>query len=155
MKTLINLFSVSIYAIATLVIFSGCSSEESGTSPTKESEQDIGVLVLFQNGKPIAAVDNDRVSGTVTVQMDQNPVVYEVEFYDKNGELINNDPPKYELAWNYEDPELATFEQHEALKEWEFHIHGKKPGDTTFQLFLENRNSVYYSSPSIPLNVRQ
>ena len=156
MKTLKNLVSFSICAIAALVIFAGCSSEEDGApfAPTNESEQDIGGLVLLHNGKPIIAVDNENVYCTVDAQMNQNSDVYEVEFYYENGELINNESQKYKLAWTYEDSEFATFEQPEDLNEWEFHIHGKKPGDTTFQLLLENEKSVDYSSPSIPLKVR-
>jgi len=152
MKTLKNLLSVSICAIAAWVIFVGCSSGNGDTltAPTNESIKNITTMELLQNGKLVVLIDNEKVNGAITAQMDQNSDVYEVEFYNEMGELINNAPQKYKLAWR-NDAGFATFEQH---SEWGFFIYGNKQGDTAFQILIENGKNEVYSSPSILLKVR-
>jgi len=152
MKILKSLLPVSICVIAAMVIFVGCSSGngDSPIAPTNESINNIATMELLHNGKLVVLIDNEKVNGAITAQMAQNSDVYEVEFYNEMGELINNDPQKYKLAWR-NDTSFATFEQ---LSEWGFFIYGNKQGDTAFQILIENGNNEVYSSPSILLKVR-
>ncbi len=156
MKTFRNVVPFSICAIATMIIFAACSEGDGLVEPQDEPHRVISGLELLHNGKVIVLVDvdNENIYGTVNAQMAQNSDVFEVEFYDENGDVINNDYQAYKLAWRG-DAEYAIFEQHEDLSEWEFHIHGKKSGDTAFQLLIENGKNEVYSSPSIPLKVKQ
>ncbi len=155
MKPLKNLVSVSACAIAALVILAGCGVEEivapdeETNEQTNDLENTIAGLELLQNGKLIVLVNEETTYGTVNAQMAQNQDVYEVEFYNANGESIGN-ASHNALAWRI-DEEYATLEQHE---KWAFCIYGKKPGNTTFKLLVENESSADYSSPSIPLSVR-
>ncbi|UCE05536.1 MAG: hypothetical protein JSW07_18305 [bacterium] len=154
MKGYKNLLLISVCALAALIMFAGCSDYGSGV-PLAPEEQTITIkkvagLTLFRNGHVVAIIDQAGVQGNVTAQMNKNSDIFEVEFFDENGEVLNGDAKQYKLAWN-NDTEYATFELH---SDWEFFIYGKKTGQTTFQLQLKNGGSVDYSSPAIPLEVK-
>ena len=151
MKKYKNLLFVAVCSLAVLVMFAGCSDYGSG-SPVEPpvSITKVAGLTLFRNGHVVAIIDETGVQGTVTAQMNKNSDIFEVEFFDENGEIINGDAQPYKLAWN-NDTEYATFEQH---GEWKFCIYGKKQGETTFYLLLENGTDVEYNSPQIPLEVK-
>ena len=159
MKKFNSFLIVSVCTLMVFALFAGCSSDGSMPFAPKEEPtitiKKVTGLVLFCNREIVALVDNANVNGIVTLQSDQDSDVFEVEFIDENGEIINNDPQEYKLAWSYEDSQIAILDQHtDDLNEWQFHIHGKTPGYTTFQLQLENGGSVDYSSPAIPLEVK-
>jgi hypothetical protein len=154
MKRFKSLLPVMVCAFAALVMFAGCSDNGSGI-PLAPEEPTITIkkvagLTLFRNGHVVAIIDQTGVQGMVTAQMKENSDIFEVEFFDENGEILNGDAQQYKLEWK-NDTEYATFELH---TDWEFYIHGKKPGETTFQLQLENGGSMDYSSPAIPLEVK-
>ena len=154
MKRYKNSLLVAVCALAALVMFAGCSDYGSGV-PLAPEEPTITIkkvagLTLFCNGHVVAIIDQTDVQGIVTAQMKENSDIFEVEFFDENGEVINGDAQQYKLAWN-NDTEYATFKLH---TDWEFCIYGKKAGKTTFQLQLKNGGSVDYSSPAIPLEVK-
>jgi hypothetical protein len=154
MKRYKNLLLVVLCAFVALVIFAGCGNEGSGF-PVAPEEPTITIkkvtgLVLFCNGNVVAVVESDNVTGTVAAKMDQNSDIFEVEFLDEKGDIINSDPQQHGLAWK-NDKQYATFEQH---TDWEFCIYGKKNGETTFKLLLENGAGVDYSSPAIPLEIK-
>ncbi len=155
MKGYKNLLLVTVCAFVALVMFAGCSEDGAGV-PFAPEEPTITIkkvagLTLFRNGHVVAIIDQTGVQGTVTAQMNENSDIFEVEFFDENGEVINNgDVQQYKLAWK-NDTEYATFAPY---TDWEFCIYGKKTGKTTFQLQLKNGGNVDYSSPAIPLEVK-
>lgn len=157
MKIRKDLMVILHCAIGALFIYTACSSDRAHPpfAPENPSEPTIVGLELLRNGRPIAIVDKGIVNGTVAISMTQNSDVYEAEFFDENGELVNKDPHLLKLAYTIEDSELATIEQPDDLGDWEFHMNGKKAGDTALQLSLENGTSVSYTSPAIPLTVTQ
>ncbi|NIA29264.1 MAG: hypothetical protein GWP06_05025, partial [Actinobacteria bacterium] len=118
------------------------------------SIENVHGLILSRDGKEVAFVEEVKVEGFVTVPMGRNSEVYEVEFMNENGEIINVDEKYYSLAWKYEFLGVATFEQPVGLNAWQFYIHGKKPGSSAFQLHLKNSKGIEYSSLPIPLVVR-
>lgn len=145
---------VAVCALAALVMFTGCSDYGSGV-PLAPEEPTIAIkkvagLTLFRNGHVVAIIDQAGVQGNVTAQMNENSDIFEVEFFDENGEVLNGDAKQYKLAWK-NDADYAIFKLH---TDWEFCIYGKKTGKTTFQLQLKNGGSVDYSSPAIPLEVK-
>lgn len=154
MKRYKNLLLVTLCAFAALVMFAGCSNDGSGFPVTPEEPtiviKKVAGLVLFCNGHVVALVDSANVTGIVTAKMNHNSDVFEVEFIDEKGDVINGDAQQYKLAWK-NDTEYATFEQH---SEWKFYIYGKKQGETTFELLLENGTGVEYNSPQIPLELK-
>ena len=153
MKNLRNYLLIAFCVLVGLIIFAGCDSKGS-ISPIiidpPISIKKVDGLMLFHNGNVIATVNKETVNGIVPAQMNENSDIYEVEFLDENGEIINEHSQQYRLAWDY-DKQYATFEEH---TDWEFCIYGKKSGETTFQLQLKNGGSVDYSSPAIPLEVK-
>lgn len=155
MKKHKNLLLFTVCTLGVLVLFAGCS-ENGSVIPLEPVEppltlKKVAGLTLFRNGHIAAIVDQTGVQGTVNAQMNENSDIFEVEFFDENGEIINGDAQPYKLAWN-NDTEYVTFEQHD---EWEFCIYGKKSGETTFELLLENGAGVEYNSPPIPLEVKK
>jgi len=153
MKRFKNLLLVTVCVFVALVMFAGCSNEGSllpvtPVDPNLTIKKVAGVT-LFRNGHIVAIIDEKGVQGIVTAQMNENSDIFEVEFFDENGEIIDGDAQSYKLAWN-NDTEYATFELH---NDWEFCIYGKKPGETTFELLLENGTGVEYESPQIPLEL--
>lgn len=154
MKRTKNALFVSFCLLVALVIFNGCS-ENVGTPYEPEKAAAITLhkvtgLDLYCNGQLAAIIDSAGVIGGVCAKMNKNSDIFEVEFFDENGEIINGEAQPYKLAWN-NDTEYATFEQH---SEWKFCIYGNKPGETTFELLLENGTGVEYNSPQIPLEVK-
>jgi len=154
MKKYKNLLFVTVCSLAVLVMFAGCSDYGSGVPLAPEEStmtiKKVAGLTLFRNGHIIAIINETGIQGTVTAQMNENSDIFEVEFFDENGEVINGDTQPYKLAWN-NDTEYATFEQH---GEWKFCIYGEKQGETTFELLLENGKGVEYNSPQIPLEIK-
>ena len=154
MKRFKNLLLVTVCTFVALVMFAGCSDNGSGV-PLAPEEPTIAIkkvagLTLFRNGHVVAIIDQTGIQGNVTAQMNENSDIFEVEFFDENGEVINGDTQQHKLAWK-NDTEYATFKLH---TDWEFCIYGKKTGKTTFQLQLKNGGSVEYSSPTIPLEIK-
>ena len=155
MKRFKNLLLVTVCTFVALVMFAGCSDNGSGV-PLAPEEPTIAIkkvagLTLFRNGHVVAIIDQAGVQGNVTAQMNENSDIFEVEFFDENGEVINNgDVQQYKLAWK-NDTEYATFAPH---TDWEFCIYGKKPGETTFELLLKNGTGVEYNSPQISLELK-
>ncbi len=154
MKRYKNLLLVSVLALGALVMFVGCSDNGSGV-PLAPEEQLIAIkkvagLTLFRNGHVVAIIDQKGVQGTVTAKMNENSDIFEVEFFDENGEILNGEVEQYNLSW-VQDTEYATFEQY---SEWKFCIYGKRAGETTFELLLENGAGVEYESPQIPLELK-
>jgi hypothetical protein len=154
MKRYKNLLLISVCALAALVMFAGCSEDGAGVPYAPEEPtiviKKVAGLTLFRNGHVVAIIDQAGVQGNVTAQMNENSDIFEVEFFDENGEVINGDAQQHKLAWK-NDTEYATFKLH---TDWEFCIYGKKTGKTTFQLQLKNGGSVEYSSPTIPLEIK-
>ena len=154
MKRFKNFLLVSLCTLAVLALFAGCSLD--GSMPVTPEEgstttiKKVDGLTLFRNGEVVAIMDQETIQGIVTAQLNKNSDVFEVEFFDENGEIINGDSQKYKLAWR-NDPEYVSFEQH---SDWKFCIYGKKPGNTYFELILENGGSADYFSPAIPLKVQ-
>ncbi|MBC8185604.1 hypothetical protein H8E88_31340 [candidate division KSB1 bacterium] len=65
------------------------------------------------------------------------------------------DEKYYNLNLKHDESEIASFEQRDELKKWQFHIYGKKSGNTTFELRVKNIwDFLEYSSPPIPLKVQ-
>ena len=157
-----NLLKSAFCAIAVLIIIAGCSTDN-GVGPLAPSHEpvkfgtlneDLQKLKITQDGKTVALVREATVEGIVTVLIDRDSEVFEVEFVDKNGEQLNFDKKNYNLTWKHPDSEIASFEQSDELKEWQFHVYGKKSGNTTFELRVKNSwGFLEYSSPPIPLEV--
>ena len=154
MKRIKNAFFVSFCLLVALVIFNGCS-ENVGMPYQPEKEpaitlQKVAGLELYCNGRLVAIIDSASVTGIVTAKMNENSDIFEVEFFDESGDVIEVDPQLYRLAWQ-NDPAYATFEKHQ---EWTFCIYGQKTGVSTFELELETGSAVEFKSPQIPLKVQ-
>ena len=150
---------VSFCATAALLIFAGCSSDDAGVplAPANGSTgsiENVHGLILSRDGREVAFVEEVKIDGFVTVPMGRNSEVLEVEFMNENWEIINVDAKYYSLAWKPDDSGIATFDKPDSLNAWQFHIHGKKPGSSAFNLHLENSKGIEYSSPPIRLEVR-
>ena len=158
-----NLLKSAFCAIAVLIIIAGCSTDN-GVGPLAPSHEpvkfgteneDVQGLKITQNGKTVALSREATVEGIVSVLTDQDSGVFEVEFVDKNGVKLSFDEKYYNLTWKQDDTEIASFEQRDELKKWQFYIYGKKSGNTTFELRIKNVwGFLEYSSPPIPLEVQ-
>ncbi|NOY59318.1 MAG: hypothetical protein GXO75_10395 [Calditrichaeota bacterium] len=159
MKKLCSFLLILFCAAFTMLIFAGCSSDDASVplapaNGSASSIENVHGLVLSRDGREVAFVEEVKIDGFVTVPMGRNSEVFEVEFMDENWEIINVDEKYYSLAWKHEDSGIATFDKPDSLNEWQFHIHGKKPGSSAFKLHLENSKGIEYSSPPIRLEVR-
>ena len=143
-RTLLLLITV----VLVLLIFVGCSSDQIISPPAKTIEK-IGSVVLLNDGKFVASIENKKVNGIVFAELAKESAEFEALFYNENGELMEYDPQEYKLAWNV-DFKYAAIERHSQM---EFCIFGKKQGNTSFKLFLETNRGIAYSSPGIPLEV--
>jgi hypothetical protein len=154
MKRFKNLLFVTLCAFVALVMFAGCSEDGAGVPYAPEqptiSIKKVAGMTLFRNGHVVAIIDQTGVQGTVTAQLNKNSDIFEVEFFDENGEILNGEVEQYNLSW-VQDTEYATFEQY---SEWKFCIYGKRAGETNFELLLENGAGVEYESPQIPLELK-
>ena len=155
MKKLKSVMLIPVSVFVAVIMFAGCDNEGAGLPVEPEQPtitiKKVAELTLFCNGNVVAIVDsNANVTGIVCSKMDQNSNIFEVEFLDQQGEVINDDPELYKLAWK-NDTQHATFESY---SDWEFCIFGTKTGKTDFQLLLNSCGSNCYTSPAIPLEIR-
>ncbi len=155
MKRIKNALFVSFSLLVALLIFNGCADKvgmpyEPGEESAITSLQKVAGLELYCNGRVVVLSDSAGVTGIVYAKMKQSCDIFEVEFFDQGGEIIEIDPQLYRLTWNH-DPAYATFEQHQ---EWTFSVYGKKAGITTFEIKLESGSTVEYKSPPIPLKIQ-
>jgi len=158
-----ELLKSAFCVIATLILVAGCSTDN-GIGPVAQTSESVKFgalkeavkgLKITQTGNTVASVREAVVEGKLTVLKDQDSQVFEVEFIDKNGERLSLNEKFHKLTWQHTDSEIAEFEQYEELKEWQFHINGKKSGDTTFELCIKDIYGILqYSSPSIALEVQ-
>ena len=151
MKRFNQVFFVSFCLLVTVLIFNGCTDKVGNPyEPEAKILPQVEGLVLFCNGDVIATVDKVGVTGIVSVNMEASAEIFEVEFFDEKGEVVELDPQIHRMTWN-NDPAYATFQQE---KEWTFFIYGQKAGETTFELKLENGSNDRYQSPPILLKIQ-
>jgi hypothetical protein len=154
MKRYKNSLLIAVCALVALVMFAGCSDYGSGgpVAPTPPiiTVPKVAGLSLFRNGHVVAIIDETGVQGNVTAQMNENSDIFEVEFFDENGEILNGELQYHNLSW-IQDTEYATFEQ---FSKWKFGIYGKRAGETAFEVLLENGAGVEYQSPDILLELK-
>ena len=154
MKRIKNALFVSFCLLVTLLIFNGCADNVGMPSAPGEEPaitlQKVAGLELYCNGRIVAIIDSTGITGGVCAKMNQNSNIFEVEFLNEQGEVINDDPELYKLAWK-SDTQYANFESY---SDWEFCIFGTKTGKTDFQLLLNSCGSNCYTSPAIPLEIR-
>lgn len=143
---------IAVCAFTLLAMIAACNNQGGGfpIEPEEPTLKKVAGVLIFCNGKPVTLIDSTDVSGMVCAKMNQNSKVFEVEFLDKNGEIINEDYQQHKLEWNY-DEQYATFESE---CDWGFFIFGKKTGKTAFQFSLVCGKCIAYSSPEIPLEIK-
>ena len=146
-KTLLLLMNTVLVSL----FFTGCSEEIVSPPPTLlPPTMEISSLELNSDGKMIALIEKEQVYGIVLTELAKESAEFEVLFYNEKGELMEYDPQDYTLVL-HGDSDYATFTKH---TDWEFCILGKKQGNSTFQLMLENGTGAEYSSPEITLVVK-
>ena len=152
MKTLKNMLLVMLCAFVALAMFAGCSNDgvPSPLKPEPIINKEVAGMTLYRNGGVVAVMDKSGIQGTVTAQINENSDIFEVEFFDKNGEIVNGELQYHNLSW-IQDTEYATFEQ---FSKWKFGIYGKRAGETAFEVLLENGAGVEYQSPDILLELK-
>ena len=146
-KTLLLIINVILVSL----FFISCSNEiVSPVKPPPPEMEKIGRVVLINDGKMIASIEKEQVNGIVLAELAKESESIELLFYNDKKELMGYNPENYKLVLNG-DSEYATFAKH---SDWEFCVFGKKQGNSTFQLIIENGVGVEYSSPEIPLEVK-
>lgn len=152
MKKLKSLLFITVCAFTVMALFAGCSNEGADfpISPEEPTIKKVAGMILFCNGHPVALVDSANVTGMACATVNQKSEVFEVEFLDENGEIINECYQQHKLGWDC-DEQYAKFE---SACDWGFCIFGKKTGKTAFQLSLVCGECVAYSSPAIPLEIK-
>ena len=152
MKTFKNMLLVTLCAFVALAMFAGCSKDgvPSPLKPDPITTREVAGMTLYRNGGVVAVMDKSGIQGTVTAQINENSDIFEVEFFDENGEILNGELQYHNLSW-IQDTEFATFEQ---FSKWKFGIYGKRAGETAFEVLLENGAGVEYQSPDILLELK-
>lgn len=136
-------------------IFQYSCTEKEPTSPDKEHFKAYG-FILETSGVTYMKVFRGQIdpqynqfievaAGTMTDHL-------EIIFLDEDGKKLS--PPKdkdHSFGWNIADTNIAKVHRHG--EEWEFHIVGVKPGETTIEFLVLHNDHPDFRSPKITIKV--
>ena len=148
-KRFLLLLGVGAMAIGTLACDSG-----GGIIASEEPISIEGAAVL-RNDQEIVLIENGLVTGEIDLHIGNNSDVYRVEFHDENGDALSLLNPGYNLRICRDQNGLCKFNQVADGAVWQFCVQGQCEGNSCFKLEVLFENALEYTSPAIPLSVRQ
>ncbi len=136
-------------------LFHFSCSEKEPTSPDKEHFKAYG-FILETSGVVYMKVFKGQLdpqynqyievtAGTMTDHL-------EIIFLDENGQEIKPPTDKdHSFSWNIADTNIAKVHRHG--DEWEFHVVGVNPGETTIEFLVLHNDHPDFRSPKIKIKV--
>lgn len=155
-----NLSLVLASAVLFMCLAGGCSDDDP-LSPQAVHFDAIGMLI-YQSGAVVldyfgpdyTASDQVADLDSITISQGLNPH-YNAKFYDEDGNIVDppDDADKY-LSAVFDDTSVAELWWHEGEEgEYEFHIRGKKAGQTTVTFQVYHIDHPDFATLPIPLTV--
>lgn len=148
-KRFLLLLCVGAMALGTLTCDSG-----GGIIASEEPISVEGAAVL-RNDQEIVLIENGLVTGEIDLHIGNNSDVYRVEFHDENGDALSLFNPGYTLRICRDQNGLCKFNQAADAAVGQFCVQGQCEGSSCFKFELLFKNTLEYSSPAIPVSVRQ
>lgn len=153
--------SVRLAIVSALIVVASisCSDEDDPISPQAEHFEAIGIQVLQSGvvildyyGPDYGAGDNIARFDTLYASQGLNPH-WETKFYNEDGDLV--DPPSdadKSFGAEFADTSVAELWWHEGEEgEYEFHLRGKKEGETTVEFKVLHAGHADFTT--LPISV--
>lgn len=145
--------------VAALIALAGCDSGTGGgPGPDDSGCQHIDSaagLELAAGDTQIYRQHSTQVQGAVVVDAAGRLAGIRARFLDTQGDpiFIADDCTINELRWEIADPAIATVEQSDPARRWEFDVVGVATGTTTLRVFLWHDNHSHFRSEAIQVTV--
>jgi len=132
----------------------GCQQGGNPIGPRYDNVGDVKGIELYKDGNEIVRIWDGEVDGYAEVNVGNNKEVYHVEFLDENEYAIDFKGKEFSLALTNGNDDFITLEQNSKLGKWQFYIHGKKAGQSDFEILLLNEiNNKSYNTQAIRVKV--
>ena len=148
MKILIHLMSI----LTVFIFLPGCT-EDNPVEPEEQHFEAIGLYVISDGDTIVKYVDG-VVTGSIEVQAGQQTPLLSIRFLTDKGDIGIPQGNESSLAWNISDVSVADIESEEdELTAYQFHISGKKAGNTEITIIINHNDHKDFESKAIPIVV--
>lgn len=147
--------TLTVFSFAALImIFAGCSNDESGHSHHAEARG----VVLYMNAVEIARLDSTILTGQITIPANNQISDHiEVKFIadDEDRDLFQPQGADHWMKVNITDTTIASVYRHnDSDAKWEFHLRGKTVDTTDVQIQIYHVDHPDFTTPvKIPVVV--
>lgn len=146
-------FTYAILLVFSIFIIIAC---DNGTDSNDDTEHARAVgLVIYSSGTTVVDYERDEaVSGQLEVPAGERSDHFDIKFIDEDGDEFEPEDDHYKLDWSIGDTSLVAIWQHEdEAGGWEFHLDGKKAGETTIRFKVMHDDHADFTSKLVPVVV--
>ena len=152
------ILKTALVLVSLTIILSSCSEDTQPLTPGEHFEAE-GMLFLDGARKPYLKVFRGSVDTVLarkfTAPLNNISDAFIVKFLDSKQNEVN--PPSEsvkKLTWQIDDPSIVEVYQHEGEEGgYEFHLRGKKAGQTYIQFYVTHGDHSDYRSGKIPVEI--
>src|ERR1700754_3159143 len=146
--------SLALLCAALSIVLVSCG-DNPADSPSEDHIEAFG-FVLYNSGEEIVRYQNGVVQGSTEAVADEDTPLFNLRFLDENGNIISTDKltgDEHRLRWEVSDTSIADVEQHDDDGKWNFHITGKKEGETKIKIMLFHHDHADFTSKEVAIHV--
>lgn len=146
-------FYLIVLSFFILITFNSCSDDDPIT-PAKDHFEAEG-MIITESGITVASIFRGVTADTIEVPAGGRTSGFDVNFYDKNQNIIAPPDDGKILTWEIADTTILAVWQHPGEEGgFELHLDGKATGITHIEFFLMHEGHSDFRSGKIPVNVQ-
>ncbi len=154
MKNQKSILLISVFVLLVISLFiTGC--DHGHDHDHNHDHADAEGLVLVMNGVEIVKVWEGKVTGKITVKVNEDTPLIRTFFLDDHQDRFVPEENDFFLMNEIANKDIAEFEQHSSDGKWNFHIEGKAAGNTTIVLKLMHVDHADFLTPPITIEVTE
>ncbi len=141
-------------SILTFLLAVSCSESTDPNGEDDDHARGIGIRITSSGQTVVEYEGNGELSGSLSVAEGEISVPYIFMLIDEDGDAYTPEEDHHELRFEIADTTVTTIWQHEGEEGgFEFHLRGKKQGQTSIVFSVYHEDHSDFVSREIPAQV--